>query len=82
MHLLMLTVSVMKWQVESFDFTSAFLQGDMLEKEVFLIPPLDVCLESQVWKLKHCIYGLNDTICSWYKRVNHEFTIIYPTGEQ
>ena len=46
----------------------------MLEKEVFLRPPSYVCLESQIWKLKRCIYGLNDAPCSWYKRVNHEFT--------
>ena len=27
-----------------------------------------------LWKLKRCIYGLNDSPCSWYKRVNHQLT--------
>lgn len=58
--------------METLDFTSAFLQGNMLEREVFLRPPSDVCPESQVWKLKRCIYGLNDAPRSWYKRINHE----------
>lgn len=67
MHLVLLTALVMMWQVETLDFTSAFLQGNMLEREVFLRPPSDVCPESQVWKLKRCICGLNDAPCSWYK---------------
>ena len=45
MHLVMLTASVMKWQVETLDFTSAFLQSGMLEREVFLRPPPDGCPE-------------------------------------
>ena len=34
----------------------------MQEKEVFLRPPSDVYLESQIWKLKRYIYGLNELI--------------------
>ena len=46
----------------------------MQEREIFLRPPLDVHPQSQVWKLKRCIYGLNDAPHSWYKTVNHELT--------
>ena len=60
--------------VESLDFNSVFLQGDKLEGEIFLRPPSDICPESQVWKLKRCIYGFNDVPHSWYKRDNHELT--------
>ena len=73
-HIVMLTVFVMKWWVESLDFTSAFLLGDKLERDIFLRQPSDICLESLVWKLKRCIYGLNDALHSWYKRVNHKLS--------
>ena len=48
MHVVMLTALFMKWQVESLDFTSAFLQGDKLGREIFLSLPSDICPESQV----------------------------------
>ena len=60
MRIVMLTTSVMKWRAENLDFTSAFLQGDKLKRNIFLRPPSGICPESQVWKLKRCIYGLND----------------------
>ena len=74
MHLVMLTASIMKSWVETLYFTSAFLQGAMLGRGVFLRPLSDVCLESQVRKLKRCIYGLNNAPHSCYKRVYHELT--------
>ena len=55
MHIVMLTVLVMKRQVESLNFTSMFLLGDKLEREKFLKPPPDICSESQLWKLKRCM---------------------------
>ena len=69
MRLVLLTASIMNWQVQTLDFSSAFLQGDLLKREVFLRLPSDVCPKSQVWSLKRCIYGLNDAPRSWYKRV-------------
>ena len=74
MYFVILTASVRKWQMKTFDFTSAFLQGGILESEVFLWPPPDVCPQWLIWKLKRCIYGLNDAPHSWYKRDNHELT--------
>ena len=72
MHIVMLTASVMKWWLEILDFTSAFLQEDKLERGIFLRTLYDICPELEVWKLKRCIYGLNDALCSRFKRVNHE----------
>ena len=58
-----------KWNLQTIDFTSAFLQGDRLEREVYLKLPRDVCPKEQVWKLKKCIYGLNDAPRAWYNRI-------------
>ena len=43
--LIILTSSVMKLQVETVDLTSASL---LLEREIFLRPPPDICPKSQV----------------------------------
>ena len=59
----------MKWQVETLDFTSMFLQGGKLERELFLRPPSVVWHRYESWK-----DGLNYVLCSWYKRVSHELT--------
>lgn len=69
MRMVMLTASIKNWMLQTIDFTSAFLQGGILERDVYLRPPSDVCPKSQVWKLKRCIYGLNDAPRAWYKRV-------------
>ena len=34
MHIVMLTASIMKWQVESLGFTSVFLQSDKLKRDI------------------------------------------------
>ena len=74
MYLVMLTASVRKRQVETLDFTSVFQRSGMLERDVYLWPPHDVCRESHLWEMKRCINGLNDAHHSWCKSVNHELT--------
>ena len=76
MRLVMLTTVLMCWSLQSIDFTSAFLQGDEIGREIYLRMPKDVCSRNEVWRLKRCIYGLNDAPRAWYdkvKRVLREF---------
>ena len=61
--------SIMIWEIQSIDISAAFLQGRKLEREIYLRPPSDVCPRTEVWRLKRCIYGLNDAPRSWYERV-------------
>ena len=61
--------SIMSWKIQSIDISAAFLQGRKLEREIYLRPPSDICPRSEVWRLKRCIYGLNDAPRSWYDRV-------------
>ena len=60
---------MMSWILMSLDFTSAFLQGEEIDRKIFLKPPRDVCTKSEVWSLKKCLYGLNDAPRSWYVKV-------------
>ena len=69
LRLVFVVASLMSWELQSIDISAAFLQGGELEREVYLRPPEDICPKSEVWRLKRCIYGLNDAPRSWYKRV-------------
>ena len=61
-----------RWKINSLDITTAFLQGDSINRELFLQPPKDVANSGTIWKLKRCIYGLNDAPRAWYLRVKVE----------
>ena len=39
---------------------TAFLQGENLKRNVFLVPPVEANARGFVWKLKKCVYGLVD----------------------
>ena len=67
------TASTMKWKIHSMDITSAFLQGNGIERNVYLKPPPEANSKGVVWKLKRVIYGLNDAPRAWYERVRGEF---------
>ena len=56
-----------KWLINSIDIKAAFLQSDKFEREVYLKPPVEAeCCHKTLWKLKKCVYSLNDAARSWY----------------
>ena len=58
------------WLIKTTDIKSAFLQGKQIEREVYLRPPKEARTPAGiVWKLKHCLYGLNDAARHFYKSV-------------
>ena len=55
------------WKIRSTDIKSAFLQGKLLERDVFITPPKEAMVrKGYIWKLKHCLYGLNDAARQFY----------------
>ena len=42
------------------DIKSTFLQSDHLERDVFIIPPLEAENPGKLWKLNKGLYGLSD----------------------
>ena len=68
---LRLSLALMKsfgWKCHTVDIKSAFLQGNKIERNVFIRPPKefnDGCL----WRLKKNVYGLNDAARAWYSRL-------------
>ena len=71
LRMINLSASTFFWELETLDFTSAFLQGEAINRNIFLRPPKDVCNQNEVWCLQKCLYGLNDAPRSWYKKVKN-----------
>ena len=50
-----------KWKLKSIDIKTAFLQGEVIGRNVYLRPPTEAkCTKQHIWKLKKCVYGLSD----------------------
>ena len=59
------------WQCHSLDVKAAFLQGDPIQRDIFLRPPREFA-SGKLWKLKKTVYGLCDAARAWYLRVRSE----------
>lgn len=69
-RLVLAVVAQNDWEVNSMDIKTAFLQGEPIDRDVFIRPPKEAsCNGTVVWKLKKCVYGVNDASLRWYKRV-------------
>jgi hypothetical protein len=67
----------LKWKIKTTDIKSAFLQGKLLDRDVFLIPPEEANVtDGYVWKLKRCLYGLNDAARQFYNSVVETLLIL------
>ena len=67
-------ISSRGWELQSLDVKAAFLQGKELDRDIYLKPPKEAKSPEKLWKLKRCVYGLNDASRFWYFRVKEELT--------
>ena len=58
-----------QWSLECTDIKSAFLQGKQMSREVFIEPPPEAKVPGHIWRLKKCMYGLQDASRQWYLSV-------------
>ena len=58
------------WEVIISDVTSAFLQSDKLDREIYVQPPADVRTPGTLWRLLKPMYGLEDAGLKWYQTVD------------
>ena len=61
-----------KWKGECLDVSAAFLQGATLERDVYVLPPLEERREGEIWKIIKAGYGLYDASRQWYLEVVEE----------
>ncbi len=57
------------WPIETVDVKSAFLQGENLNRRVYVKPPKESNQPTKLWLLIKCLYGLRDASRQWYTKV-------------
>lgn len=72
LRLVISLVASKEWSINSLDIKAAFLQGKELDREIYLMPPKEAKATGKLWKLRRCVYGLNDASRYWYLRVREE----------
>ena len=69
-RLVIMMAASMQWIITTTDIKSAFLQSRPLDREVLIVPPVEANVPAgNVWKLKKCLYGLNDAARQFYLSV-------------
>ena len=67
---ILLTIAQAKgWTINSLDVKAAFLQGNQIDRDIYIHAPKEAKSVNAVWKLKKVVYGLTDASRSWYLRV-------------
>ena len=67
-RLLLSIAASFNWSIHSIDFKSAYLQGEDLCRDIFLVPPKEAGTD-KLWKLKKCVYGISDAGKKWYNEL-------------
>lgn len=75
-RMLLSIATTKEWTVKTTDIKSAFLQGQAIDRDVFLSPPSEAGSEGKLSKLKKCLYGLNGAACQFYKSVVEELKML------
>ncbi|CAG2191494.1 unnamed protein product [Mytilus edulis] len=69
LRLILSIIASKRWSINSVDIKTAFLQGEKMQREVYLRPPKEVKATGKVWRLNKCVYGLVDASLKWYGKV-------------
>ena len=64
-HILLAAIAAKHWKVYTLDVKSAFLQGNAINRDVFIKPPREATTEN-IWKLLITMYGVCDAPRAWY----------------
>ena len=64
-------ISSKQWAIKTTDIKSAFLQGAAILRYIFIkLPAESTTLFGMIWKLRRCLYGLNDAARQFYESVH------------
>ena len=69
LHILLAIAASKEWRIKSGDVKNAYLQGTMLEREVYMEPPAERNRCGKIWRLKKAVYGMNDAGRRWFLKV-------------
>ena len=66
-----LFIGMNDWKINTMDIRAAFLQGNPIDRDVYLKPPKEAHTK-KLWKLNTTVYGLGDAPRAWYLCVKDE----------
>ena len=69
LHLLLSLASTYGWEIKTLDVQNAYLQGEDLDREVYMEPPPEANKSDKIWRLRKAVYGMNDAGRRWFFRV-------------
>lgn len=72
MRILLSVAASKNWSLAATDITAAFLQGREIERDIFIQPPIEIRIKGIIWRLKRCLYGLNDAAREFYLSVSEQ----------
>ena len=55
-----------RWEIQTADIKCAFLQGESIDRDIFLKPPKERYVKGILWKMKKPAYGLTDASRKFY----------------
>ena len=68
LRLIVAIASSKKWRINFVDVQSAFLQGENISRDIYIIPPKEANT-NKLWKLIKPVYGLKVASRKWYDKV-------------
>ena len=68
LRVVMSVIACHGWVCHSIDIKAAFLQGEPINRDLYIRPPPEFNT-GKLWKLKKTVYGLCDAARAWYFRV-------------
>ena len=69
LRLVLTLATALGWMIQTTDIRSAFLQGNDLDRIVYVKPPKEANMNGFLWLLNKCLYGLKDASKQWYGKV-------------
>ena len=71
LRLVLTLATALGWIIQTTDIRSAFLQGNDLDRIVYVKPPKEADMKGFLWLLNKCLYGLKDASKQWYGKVEN-----------
>jgi len=66
------TAANQEWQLRTIDILATFLQGQEIDRTIYVLPAPEVAKEGIIWKLKKGLYGLKEAARLWFDELSME----------
>ena len=71
LRLVLATVAIKSWKMRSVDIKTALLQGERLDRHVYLKPTVEANSKGKLWRPNKCVCGLCDASRHWNLKIHN-----------